>query len=82
VIGGYNSSNTSHLAEMGEDKLPTYFIKNAAKMESDKLILTTTNINTKRSRRTTGCGAQDHCGHNRRSFLSEQSNRGRDPSIV
>jgi 4-hydroxy-3-methylbut-2-en-1-yl diphosphate reductase len=38
VIGGYNSSNTSHLAEMGEGKLPTYFIKNAAKMESDKLI--------------------------------------------
>ncbi len=29
VIGGYNSSNTSHLAEMGEAKLPTYFIKNA-----------------------------------------------------
>jgi 4-hydroxy-3-methylbut-2-enyl diphosphate reductase len=39
VIGGYNSSNTSHLAEMGEAKLPTYFIKNAAKMKSDKLIL-------------------------------------------
>src|SRR5437762_8378998 len=39
VIGGYNSSNTSHLAEMGEDKLPTYFIKNAAKMVSEKLIL-------------------------------------------
>ena len=38
VIGGYNSSNTSHLAEMGEAQLPTYFIKNAAKMESDKLI--------------------------------------------
>jgi 4-hydroxy-3-methylbut-2-enyl diphosphate reductase len=38
VIGGYNSSNTSHLAEMGEAKLPTYFIKNAAMMESDKLI--------------------------------------------
>ncbi|MGA3265593.1 MAG: 4-hydroxy-3-methylbut-2-enyl diphosphate reductase [Verrucomicrobiota bacterium] len=38
VIGGYNSSNTSHLAEMGEGRLPTYFIKNAAKMESDKLI--------------------------------------------
>jgi 4-hydroxy-3-methylbut-2-enyl diphosphate reductase len=39
VIGGYNSSNTSHLAEMGEAKLPTYFIKNAAKMESEKSIL-------------------------------------------
>jgi len=39
VIGGYNSSNTSHLAEMGEAKLPTYFIKNAAKMVSDELIL-------------------------------------------
>jgi 4-hydroxy-3-methylbut-2-enyl diphosphate reductase len=38
VIGGYNSSNTSHLAEMGEAKLPTYFIKNAAKMVSDKTI--------------------------------------------
>jgi 4-hydroxy-3-methylbut-2-en-1-yl diphosphate reductase len=39
VIGGYNSSNTSHLAEMGEAKLPTYFIKNAQKMVSDNLIL-------------------------------------------
>ena len=39
VIGGYNSSNTSHLAEMGEAKLPTYFIKNAAKMVSDTLIV-------------------------------------------
>ena len=39
VIGGYNSSNTSHLAEMGEAKLPTYFIKNAAKMRSDTLII-------------------------------------------
>ncbi len=38
VVGGYNSSNTSHLAEMGEAKLPTFFIKNAKKMESDKLI--------------------------------------------
>jgi 4-hydroxy-3-methylbut-2-enyl diphosphate reductase len=38
VIGGYNSSNTSHLAEMGEAKLPTYFIKNAAKIVSDQVI--------------------------------------------
>jgi 4-hydroxy-3-methylbut-2-enyl diphosphate reductase len=34
VIGGYNSSNTSHLAEMGEVKLPTYFIRNASKIKS------------------------------------------------
>lgn len=26
VIGGYNSSNTSHLVELCEEKLPTYFI--------------------------------------------------------
>ena len=39
MVGGYNSSNTSHLAEMGEACLPTYFIKNAAKMVSDKLIV-------------------------------------------
>lgn len=39
VIGGYNSSNTSHLAEMGEEKLPTYFIRNAAKIESrDRIV--------------------------------------------
>jgi len=39
VIGGYNSSNTSHLAEMGEAKLPTYFIKNSSKMISADQII-------------------------------------------
>lgn len=34
VIGGYNSSNTTHLAEMGEKKLPTYFIRNQECLES------------------------------------------------
>ncbi|MBI97217.1 MAG: 4-hydroxy-3-methylbut-2-enyl diphosphate reductase [Verrucomicrobiales bacterium] len=38
VIGGYNSSNTSHLAEMGESVLPTFFIKNAAEMVDTALI--------------------------------------------
>jgi 4-hydroxy-3-methylbut-2-enyl diphosphate reductase len=28
VIGGYNSSNTAHLVELCELKLPTYFINN------------------------------------------------------
>ncbi len=34
VVGGYNSSNTSHLAEMGEEKLPTYFVRNASRLVS------------------------------------------------
>ena len=38
VVGGYNSSNTSHLAEMGEAVLPTYFIKNSDKLISAKEI--------------------------------------------
>lgn len=34
VIGGYNSSNTSHLVELCEEKLPTYFISCADKIIS------------------------------------------------
>lgn len=30
VIGGYNSSNTSHLVELCEQRMPTYFVKNEA----------------------------------------------------
>ena len=29
VVGGYNSSNTTHLVEIGEQQLPTFFIRNA-----------------------------------------------------
>jgi 4-hydroxy-3-methylbut-2-enyl diphosphate reductase len=39
VVGGYNSSNTSHLAEMGEEKLPTYFVRNATRLVSNTEIL-------------------------------------------
>ncbi len=34
VVGGYNSSNTSHLAEMGQAQLPTYFIRDASRLEN------------------------------------------------
>jgi 4-hydroxy-3-methylbut-2-enyl diphosphate reductase len=29
VVGGYNSSNTTHLVEIGEKELPTFFIRTA-----------------------------------------------------
>jgi 4-hydroxy-3-methylbut-2-en-1-yl diphosphate reductase len=38
VVGGYNSSNTSHIVELCEEKLPTYFISSAKEIISDKLI--------------------------------------------
>lgn len=34
VIGGYNSSNTTHLADMAKEKAPAYFVLNAACLES------------------------------------------------
>lgn len=34
VVGGYNSSNTSHLVELCEEKLPTYFISSEEKLIS------------------------------------------------
>lgn len=39
VVGGYNSSNTSHLVELCEEKLPTYFISSEEKIISSKDIL-------------------------------------------
>jgi 4-hydroxy-3-methylbut-2-enyl diphosphate reductase len=34
VVGGYNSSNTSHLVELCEEKLPTFFINSEEKINS------------------------------------------------
>ncbi len=39
VVGGYNSSNTSHLVELCEEKLPTYYISSAEKIISAGEIL-------------------------------------------
>lgn len=39
VIGGYNSSNTTHLVELCEKKVPTYFINSEEKIISSSEIL-------------------------------------------
>lgn len=46
VIGGYNSSNTSHLVELCEEKLPTYFIDSPERITNAHTI-TTCNWRTK-----------------------------------
>lgn len=38
VVGGYNSSNTSHLVELCEEKLTTFFINGADKITADNSI--------------------------------------------
>lgn len=35
VVGGYNSSNTSHLVELCEEILPTWFIRGAGEFQED-----------------------------------------------
>ena len=53
VIGGYNSSNTTHLVELCELKLPTYFINSDEKLLSAKEILHF-NFHTKQELLTSG----------------------------
>jgi len=53
VVGGYNSSNTSHLVELCEEKLPTYFINDAEKILSRNEILHY-NLHNKNEVLTTG----------------------------
>jgi len=38
VVGGYNSSNTTHLVELLEQKFPTYFIANDEEIQNKNLI--------------------------------------------
>jgi 4-hydroxy-3-methylbut-2-enyl diphosphate reductase len=53
VAGGYNSSNTTHLVELCEEKLPAYFINSEEKILSDKEILHY-NFHTKQELLTAG----------------------------
>jgi 4-hydroxy-3-methylbut-2-enyl diphosphate reductase len=53
VVGGYNSSNTSHLVELCEEKLPTYFISSEEKILSANEILHY-NFHTKEELSTSG----------------------------
>jgi 4-hydroxy-3-methylbut-2-enyl diphosphate reductase len=39
VVGGYNSSNTTHLVEIGEQQLPTFFIRTAECLHSFEQII-------------------------------------------
>ena len=38
VVGGYNSSNTTHLVEIGQEELPTFFIQDADCLSSIETI--------------------------------------------
>ncbi len=38
VVGGYNSSNTSHIVELCEKAMPTYFVQGAGDLVSDSTI--------------------------------------------
>ena len=50
VVGGYNSSNTSHIVELLEKKFKTFFINSADNIES-KNTISYFDINTKEERR-------------------------------
>lgn len=52
VVGGYNSSNTSHIVELCLERMPTYFIKDADEIRSESLIRHF-NLETKKAALTT-----------------------------
>jgi 4-hydroxy-3-methylbut-2-enyl diphosphate reductase len=53
VVGGYNSSNTSHIVELCEEKLPAYFISGADKIISD-IAISHYDIHSYKSKETSG----------------------------
>lgn len=52
IVGGYNSSNTTHLVELCEEKMPVYFINNEENILSGKEIVHF-NIHDKQEHHTT-----------------------------
>ena len=50
IIGGYNSSNTSHLVELCEEKLPAYFIDTPDRIISKEVVI---NCNWRTKEQTT-----------------------------
>lgn len=87
VIGGYNSSNTSHLVELCEEKLPTYYIKDASEIKSGteiqhynfhtKKLLTTTDFlkaGTQKILITAGASCPDAIVENVIEKLSQVAN--------
>ncbi len=53
VVGGYNSSNTSHLVRLCERTVPTYYIKDAEEI-ADLQRIRHLNVDTRRTQETTG----------------------------
>jgi 4-hydroxy-3-methylbut-2-enyl diphosphate reductase len=53
VVGGYNSSNTSHLVELLEEKFPTYYIKDETEIRANGDIYHY-DMHTKSMQNTTG----------------------------
>ncbi len=76
VVGGYNSSNTAHLVEIGQEELPTFFIKNAECIDSlekimhydlekqEEICSNYTNLLDKNSAVTVGITAGASCPNN------------------
>jgi 4-hydroxy-3-methylbut-2-enyl diphosphate reductase len=54
VVGGYNSSNTSHIVELCEEKFPTYFIS------AEKEIISRTKINHFNFHTQTHCSTENY----------------------
>ena len=80
VVGGYNSSNTAHLVEIGEPELPTFFIRGASCIKSLEEIvhydLHHREEKTSDYSRLFSDDAPGHRGHHRRRVVPEQSHRG------